>query len=317
MSTSILQRFVSSALSDKFGGLTIRENIRPEWLINSKGQRLELDFYIEELSVAFEIQGEQHYRFVPHFHQTYTAFLDQLSRDRDKKDLCKSLNIRLYEITCELDLQLSIEHIQNIINAPELVLPKMTWYLDSNMYKGQLNNFIGSLTAALNKYQNGGANLDRLKGLHDRYTTVKLFWLYYGNAIRVNLPTDKIHEIETLIDAAQPYSELYLDQRFDSVIKECRLDKYPLYLIACFDKPNLYKMGVIKDPLKYIKILKRDTGLRLRVVFMRRYLDSSDMRKHIQQMFASAHIGDGWFNLTSQDVETIKSLTEADLQINR
>ncbi len=67
--------------------------IRPDWL-----EGLELDGYCEEEKMAFEYQGEQHYKFIPFFHRTETAFAEQLIRDKRKKEILKSRGIDLLEI---------------------------------------------------------------------------------------------------------------------------------------------------------------------------------------------------------------------------
>lgn len=60
--------------------------------------RWELDGYCEELSIAFEYQGEQHYYFIEHFHKTLDKFLERHIVDRIKKQLCDELGIRLIVI---------------------------------------------------------------------------------------------------------------------------------------------------------------------------------------------------------------------------
>lgn len=94
--TSKLQRYVSNHLSIWVGGLTIKENHRPEWLVSEQGERLELDFYIKELESVIEVQGEQHYQFVKHFHGDYAGFRNQQKRDRIKRDICGKRGIKLY-----------------------------------------------------------------------------------------------------------------------------------------------------------------------------------------------------------------------------
>lgn len=105
MSTSRMQQKTSWFLSTHFGRYRIEENKRPDWLITNRGERLELDFYIEDLFLAIEVQGEQHYRFIPFFHKTYDGFRDRLRRDQIKANLCSKAGITLIEIYDEDDLE--------------------------------------------------------------------------------------------------------------------------------------------------------------------------------------------------------------------
>ena len=97
VSTSKLQRQVSTLLSTHLGQFTIRENYRPDWLSTQHG-RLELDFYIEELETAVEVQGQQHYVYTPHFHGDENGFAAQLERDTAKTLVCRRRGIKLIEI---------------------------------------------------------------------------------------------------------------------------------------------------------------------------------------------------------------------------
>src|SRR5437764_3415803 len=58
---------------------------------------LRLDGYNEELQLAFEFNGKQHYALVPkHFHPNGQIDLDnQIKRDQKKRDLCKQEGICL------------------------------------------------------------------------------------------------------------------------------------------------------------------------------------------------------------------------------
>jgi len=122
MPTSKLQKRVSELLSIHFGKYTIKENIRPDWLITKNGERLELDFLIIELSCAVEVQGEQHYRFIPFFHSDHNGYKKRLEWDRIKKDLCWKNGVTLYHIDNEQDAMLSIEDIISKIAPEEFVL---------------------------------------------------------------------------------------------------------------------------------------------------------------------------------------------------
>jgi hypothetical protein len=49
---------------------------------------LRLDFLLPGRRLAIEVHGEQHYRFVPHFHKTRLGFIQHLKRDTLKVDWC-------------------------------------------------------------------------------------------------------------------------------------------------------------------------------------------------------------------------------------
>ena len=69
--------------------------VRPKWLKNPKtGGTLELDGYCEELKLAFEYDGEFHYKNI----YTETALQDQRYRDMIKEEICKIQGIVLIRI---------------------------------------------------------------------------------------------------------------------------------------------------------------------------------------------------------------------------
>lgn len=109
MATSKLQRRVGQLLSTHLGQYTIQENTRPDWLITSRGERLELDFYIKELQVAIEVQGAQHYIYVPHFHKTHDNFCRRLKWDSFKREQCSKQGVQLIEIDNEQDAIMIVE----------------------------------------------------------------------------------------------------------------------------------------------------------------------------------------------------------------
>lgn len=77
------------------------------------GQRrfLQLDGYSEELGIAFEHQGEQHYKQIKRFHRTEADFRRQLKRDKDKRELCQRHGVVL----------ITIPHVPKITPLLELV----------------------------------------------------------------------------------------------------------------------------------------------------------------------------------------------------
>lgn len=57
-----------------------------EHYIYYKGTRLFFDFYMKGLSVYIECQGEQHYKYIKHFHGAVENFRAQKHRDNLKKE---------------------------------------------------------------------------------------------------------------------------------------------------------------------------------------------------------------------------------------
>jgi hypothetical protein len=96
-------------------------SVRPSFLKNPKpnGGLLELDCYNEELGIALEHQGQQHYNFPNKFHKTEKEFLDNVARDRFKKKVCDMNNIYLITVP-DMD-RLHFRDIEKYIrsNLPE------------------------------------------------------------------------------------------------------------------------------------------------------------------------------------------------------
>ena len=118
MSVSKLQYKIGNILYTHLGQFHIKENYRPEWLQTQQGNRLELDFYIKELRIAIEVQGRQHYEFVPFFHNDHDGFSDRLSKDRLKREICIQRGITLYEICSESDAIDLIESLDTSYEYP-------------------------------------------------------------------------------------------------------------------------------------------------------------------------------------------------------
>jgi len=62
------------------------------------GTRLSLDLYNANKKVAIEVQGEQHFKYVPFFHNTRGSYLKQIKRDVKKNEFCEINGIHLVEI---------------------------------------------------------------------------------------------------------------------------------------------------------------------------------------------------------------------------
>jgi hypothetical protein len=73
--------------------------VRPKFLkYPPTGKNLELDGYNEELKMAFEYNGEQHYKFCPFFHKSYEDLYKQRDHDFFKKQKCAEYGIKLITI---------------------------------------------------------------------------------------------------------------------------------------------------------------------------------------------------------------------------
>uniref|UniRef100_A0A6C0E0X3 DUF2726 domain-containing protein n=1 Tax=viral metagenome TaxID=1070528 RepID=A0A6C0E0X3_9ZZZZ len=74
---------------------------RPDFLNNpvtGGNYNLELDCYNEDLRIAVEYSGKQHYEYVPFFHKNKEAFYNQKYRDDMKRRICKDNGITLIEV---------------------------------------------------------------------------------------------------------------------------------------------------------------------------------------------------------------------------
>lgn len=73
--------------------------VRPSFLVNPEtGKNMELDCYNDELKIAIEYNGVQHYNYTGAFGQTKEAFLAQARRDLLKVDLCDKYGIYLITV---------------------------------------------------------------------------------------------------------------------------------------------------------------------------------------------------------------------------
>lgn len=88
---------------------------RPNWLINKRGNKMELDGYSKKLKFAFEYQGQQHLK-KNYFNQYDESKLKtRISDDTLKKNLCSKKGIYLFIIT----------YLDNLENLPNIIKEKM------------------------------------------------------------------------------------------------------------------------------------------------------------------------------------------------
>lgn len=71
---------------------------RPRWLLNTRGNCMELDGYCEQLRIAFEYHGVQHFKQIEHFQRDHGAFRSRRDDDARRRELCAQHNVCLIEV---------------------------------------------------------------------------------------------------------------------------------------------------------------------------------------------------------------------------
>jgi hypothetical protein len=120
----------------------------PSWLRQKNGEPLHFDGFNQDLMLAFEHDGEQHFTHIKHFHPTLEDFQAAQKRDEIKNMLCEENDVDLVRI--RFDEQLAdvpaviLEKLSNVLKA-KLVSTEVNWSLFSS--------FIGSTKISkLEKY---------------------------------------------------------------------------------------------------------------------------------------------------------------------
>lgn len=112
---------------------------RPDWLKIKKSKKgMEIDLYNEELNLAIEYNGKQHYEFVPHFHRNKEKFTSLVERDKLKKERIEEQNINYIVIPyTEKD---------NLHNFILQKLKELNIEIDENVHALQKSEIINLLT---------------------------------------------------------------------------------------------------------------------------------------------------------------------------
>ena len=85
--------------------------IKPNWLKNNEGNKLELDMYNEELKLAVEYNGIQHYQFISYYHKTEEIFKKKCLDDKIKIQKCQEKGINLIVVPYAISLTNICEYI--------------------------------------------------------------------------------------------------------------------------------------------------------------------------------------------------------------
>lgn len=111
-SAGLGERITKAHFEQIFGETFVK--YRPDWLVNDRGNKMELDGYAEKIGVAFEYEGEQHYSLKTHFIKTTEALSQRKLDDIDKARLCKEQGIKLIQVP-DIFSRLPLNDIQSFI----------------------------------------------------------------------------------------------------------------------------------------------------------------------------------------------------------
>lgn len=109
---------------------------RPEWLINSDGNRMELDGHCEELMLAFEYNGKQHYE-KNLFIKDKDAINRRIKDDEIKQWLCKKRGISLIVVSYKVSFSQMYDFIISTCRKGKISIPvhEKPNYKDFTIYK--------------------------------------------------------------------------------------------------------------------------------------------------------------------------------------
>jgi very-short-patch-repair endonuclease len=98
---SLLHKTTRIFLRNLFPTVIILEEVR---FRAKKRQKLYLDFFIPQLMLAIECQGEQHQKYIHFFHKNSYRFIRSQQNDKEKAEWCKLNNITLVYVFSYQDL---------------------------------------------------------------------------------------------------------------------------------------------------------------------------------------------------------------------
>jgi hypothetical protein len=99
------ENHIRNKLSDIHDGKPFTKTRSLKWLIDDKtGNLMELDGYNEELKIAFEYQGKQHYELTYHNQHNKLRLEDIKRKDELKSRLCYENNVKLIIVSCDMSI---------------------------------------------------------------------------------------------------------------------------------------------------------------------------------------------------------------------
>lgn len=153
------------------------KKVRPKWLVSNNNTLLELDMYNDNLKLAIEYNGIQHYEYITYFHKSEDDFKMRQKYDEIKIDLCKKNNVKLIIVPYIVDNGDIAEYIYKQLQEYGYKIDKAK--LDS------LN---------LNEIDNLNSIYNKVVKIVTEKNGVLLDGLYYDRECNIVIRCDKNHE---------------------------------------------------------------------------------------------------------------------------
>lgn len=105
--SSVAREQACKEAAESVYGQVFEHSVRPEWLRSPEtGRLLTLDLYCGELGVAIQINGPQHYKFIPFFHRNDPEQFEASKRkDEYRLELCTKNGVRVITVPYTVDIE--------------------------------------------------------------------------------------------------------------------------------------------------------------------------------------------------------------------
>ncbi|TSC91338.1 MAG: Uncharacterized protein CEN90_467 [Parcubacteria group bacterium Licking1014_17] len=114
--------------------------VSPVWLKTKDGNRMELDGYCNDLKLAFEYHGEQHFKNLKFFYRNRGSLQQRITYDKYKRKLCEKIQIKLIEIPYLIEDKDIYQYILAKLKELRVRIPKHNAKNISKINKQYLNS---------------------------------------------------------------------------------------------------------------------------------------------------------------------------------
>lgn len=128
--------------------------VKPLWLKNSKGNLMELDGYNDELKMAFEYSGKEHYQFMQQYHKSMDQLEERIENEKLKYELCRQQNITVIEVPHSIPFKKLKEYLLNQIPKSFSVVTNVIIPYENTKSFNQANKYLQEIRELVS--ENGG-----------------------------------------------------------------------------------------------------------------------------------------------------------------